>query len=730
MSESNQPSHAFDLLDRSLQKWIWKEGWDQLRDIQEEAIPTILNGQQDVIIASATASGKTEAAYLPILTKALSNDAPGVFALYIGPLKALINDQYQRLIEMAEDTHLSVTRWHGDVSQSKKKNLLKRPRGVLLITPESLESIFVNHGTEVSHLFGALEYVLIDELHSFIGNERGRHLQSLLGRLELVLSRNITRIGLSATIGDSGIAKQYLREESPQSVSYIESNSLGTGVKLQLRGYENRQDGQSDSDQEVGYAAHDISKHIFNTLRGADNLIFANRRMDVELYADLLRRYSSQEHVPNEFWPHHGSLSKDLRETIEEELKDKNTPSTAVCTTTLEMGIDIGSVESIAQIGTPPSVASMRQRLGRSGRRGNPAVLRLYVQEDEITEQTPPQDRLRTELVQSIAVVNLLVDKWIEPPSIDRLHLSTLIQQLLSLIAQYGGVRAVDAWNILFEKGSFTGISKQQFIDLLRQLGEQEVIIQASDKTLTLGLKGERIVGHYSFYAAFNTPEEYQIIAGGKNIGTLPVEFPLVEDIHIIFAGKRWLVKSVDQKKKVVELERSEGGKPPKFGGSGGEVHDRIREEMLNVYRQDNIPVYINEKTKELLEEGRKYFGFYELDSTSILEHAKDTLLFVWKGSIVYNTIMLLLLNQGLDVSIEGIALRIRKVGKDDLMEAIRQIVQSEAPSPVDLVKNVRNKQREKYDYLLPPELLNIEFAARFVSLEKTIAYLKGIIRA
>lgn len=202
MDYSETTSHSFELLDRKVQKWIWKEGWKELREIQEKSIPTILDGNNDLIIASATASGKTEAAILPILSNAIQENNSGVYGLYIGPLKALINDQYRRFSDIAESIDLNITPWHGDINSSKKKKLLKNPSGVLLITPESLESIFVNHGTEIDNLFGHLQYVIIDELHSFIGNERGQHLRSLLDRLELSVKKQIARIGLSATLGD------------------------------------------------------------------------------------------------------------------------------------------------------------------------------------------------------------------------------------------------------------------------------------------------------------------------------------------------------------------------------------------------------------------------------------------------------------------------------------------------------------------------------------------------
>jgi ATP-dependent Lhr-like helicase len=732
MSNSEQASEAFELLDRKIQKWIWKEQWDQLRDIQEDAIPTIIEGENDVIIASATASGKTEAAILPILSNAISSNENGVYGLYIGPLKALINDQYRRFTEIAKEAHIRITPWHGDISRSKKKKLLKEPSGVLLITPESLESLFVNHGTELKKIFGDLNYVIIDELHSFIGNERGRHLKSLLSRLELTLDKSITRIGLSATIGDESLAKKFLREASPEKISYIESKSLGTDLKLQLRGYLDQppnldNDSEDFQKEDSGYADYEISKHLFKTLRGQDNLVFANSRMNVEKYADKLRQFSEDEKVPNEFWPHHGSLSKNLRETIEGELKKTNRPSTAVCTSTLEMGIDIGTVESIAQIGAPPSVASMRQRLGRSGRRGNPAIMRIYIKEQEITDRTPPQDQLRTELVQSIAMIELLTNKWIEPPSLLRVHLSTLIHQLLSLIAQYGGVRANEAWTILFEKGPFDGITKSQFTLLLRKLGEEDLITQANDKTLTLGLKGEHIVGHYSFYAAFNTPEEYKIIANGKSLGTIPIVFPLVEGTYIIFAGKRWVIKSVDEDKKVVFLDQSSGGKPPSFGGSGIMIEDEIREKMFEIYTYDIQPPYVNKQGKELLKEGRKYFDVFNLLETSFLSFGNDTLMFVWKGSIIQNTLMLLLKNAGLNVAIENTAILARDCSEENLKSTLEHIRKSDKSDPIKLVENVKNKEREKFDHFLPKELLDIEYHKRFISMEKTYRYIESL---
>ena len=250
---------------------------------------------------------------------------------------------------------------------SKKSAFLKRPGGILLITPESLEALFVVRGPAVGGLLAALQYVVVDELHAFLGTERGAQLRSLLHRVELAIRRRVPRVGLSATLGDMSLAAEALRPGEPENVRCIVSAAGGQELSMQVRGYltmssTNDQSGDEAQDQQQ------ITADLFRVLRGQDNLAFANSRADVELYAARLRDMCEAARLPNEFFPHHGSLSKELREEVEAALKDHGRPATAVATTTLEMGIDIGSVQSVAQLGAPPSVAALRQRLGRSGR--------------------------------------------------------------------------------------------------------------------------------------------------------------------------------------------------------------------------------------------------------------------------------------------------------------------------------------------------------------------------
>jgi len=211
-SGSDPASGSFGLLEERIRRWVYDSGWTELRDAQERAIPPILKGEQDIIIAASTASGKTEAAFLPILTRMLAN--PGSLVIAVFPLVALINDQWGRLEQLCERLEVPVTPWHGDISSGPKKRFLKSPEGCLLITPESLEALLMGRGHALAGIFSKLLCVVVDELHSFIGAERGRQLQSLLHRIERALGRRVQRIGLSATLGDMALAERYLRSDA------------------------------------------------------------------------------------------------------------------------------------------------------------------------------------------------------------------------------------------------------------------------------------------------------------------------------------------------------------------------------------------------------------------------------------------------------------------------------------------------------------------------------------
>lgn len=758
----NRPdlAHAYDALHPAVQAWVWYQGWRQLRTFQAEAIPPILSGDVDVIVSAATASGKTEAAWLPICS-ALAFDLdeddaqPGVKALYISPLKALINDQYGRLQDLAAAVDLPTYRRHGDVTGTDRTALMKNPDGLLLITPESLEALFVNQGSRVPWLLNGLRYVVVDELHSFIGTERGAQLQSLLHRIELAIRRRVPRIALSATLADPSIAAEFLRPGDGQSVTTIADTADGSELQMILRGYVSSPPSRStppivapplaDEDDEVmddddasddddggvddTVEMHTIAENIYKQMRGKDNLVFANSRQNVELYTDILVRMSEERHVPNEFFAHHGNLSKEHREDVEQKLKSHETHATAICTSTLEMGIDIGSADTIGQIGAPSSVSALRQRLGRSGRRGSPAILRMYVIERDLDNRTSLLDQLRIQTVQTIAVVELLLERWYEPPNTSSLHLSTLIQQILSVIAQHGGANAAQLFSALCADGPFVHVTRDQFLRLLHDLGAHDLISQASDGTLLPGGRGEKLVNHYSFYTAFQTAQEYRLVAHGRTIGSIPIDFPLATGGYLIFAGRRWRILAIDNDVKVIELKRARGGRPPQFGGSGFEIADGIRQKMRSLYENTLVPAYLSATSQRLLDEGRAAYSRLHLHQSPLYPASRTTTLFLWHGDVIVNTIAVALKHAGLEVSQFGPTIECRAT-PDRLTSVINHLIASPQPAPTTLAKIVEVKERDKHDIYLSAPLLTEAYAARSLDVPSTWRALRALSQA
>jgi len=716
-SSEAHSSSAFERFHEGIRRWIWDQGWTALRPIQERAADAILRAEADVILSAPTAGGKTEAAFLPIASKLAESDLSGVGCLCVSPLKALINDQADRLTPLFERVDLPLTPWHGDVAQSRKRQLLRDRRGVLLITPESLEALFVLRGSQVPHLFRDLQYAVVDELHSFIGSERGQQLQSLLHRVELATRRRVPRIALSATLGDMALAAEALRPGFGRETIVIEGDRDGRELRMQLRGYKARppEPGGSAEGQlrDDGDAAR-LPLDVFRAVRGSDNLVFANSRSRVEEMTDQLRKLSERERVPNEFFAHHGNLSREIREEAEQRIKDPAKPASVVCTSTLELGIDIGSLTSIAQVGSPPSVAVLRQRLGRSGRRDDdPAVLRLYVVEEEIGKTASLMDELRAQLFQTVAMVQLLLARWCEPPAPRQLHLSTLVQQILSVIAQHGGASARDLYRSLCQTGPFRGIDTETFARLLRCLGDGHILTQTSDGALTLGDRGEKLVDHYTFYAAFVTPEEYRLVTGRKTLGSMPITQPLAPGSHLIFAGRRWEVRSVDDEARVIELAPARGGRAPRFEGSGFDVHDRIRAEMFRFYAIDTLPVYLDEMARSLLSEGRQTFQRWSLSERAVVEAGGVLYLFPWRGDRVMQTLALQLTAHKLKAWLEGVAIAVQGAERGTIAETLRRIVEGSGPSGPALASLAHNQLEQKYDWALSSDLRALDYASR-----------------
>ena len=551
---------------------------------------------------------------------------------------------------------LAIHPWHGDVAKSRKDRALKSSGGVLLITPESLEAMFVLRGREVPGLFAGTRAIVIDELHTFLDSDRGVHLRSLLSRLDIAVGRRIRRVGLSATLGEMELVREYLNPDRPDAVRLIADTAPGQELQIQLRGYvEPGENGEGPSSEVA------IARHLFDKLRGTRNLVFAGSRRRVEAYSDRLARMCEREKVPLEFLPHHGSLSRDRRAHVEDTLRDGRVPLTAICTSTLELGIDIGDVVCVGQIGAPFSVASLRQRLGRSGRRaGEPAVLRMYIDMPKLDRTSNPVDRLRLELVQGIAMIDLLLEGWCEPPLPGALNLSTLTHQILSVIAERGGASAARLYRMLCERGPFRSVDPALFTALLRDLGRPDtaLIEQSPDGLLLLGEAGERIVAHYGFYAVFKAPEEYRLVSAGREIGTLPVEMVLMPGMALVFAGRRWRIVEIDETAKVIELAPSAEGGPPTFGGDAGAIHGDVRARMRRVLEGRAVPRYLDSAARDALAMARKEYERLGLRGAAMVGiEEKRTLVAPWAGTVRTTTLSLALRGRGLEMDPDGAVL-------------------------------------------------------------------------
>ena len=328
----------------------------------------------------------------------------------------------------------------------------------------------------------------------------------------------------------------------------------------------------------------EIAADIVRNFAHSTNLIFVNAKSTIETLAVRLRERVKKEKLPADpFVVHHGSISKELREEAEAQLKDP-APTTAICSSTLEMGIDLGAVRAVGQVDTPWSVASVVQRLGRSGRRdGETAIMRMYVRDTSPHFGSGLTDLLYPDLLRAVALTRLMLAKWLEPPDIDRLHLSTLVHQVLSCLKQTGGMPAVQLHQTLSKVGPFRHVTAAMFNVLLKGLGKKRVIEQLPQGELILAPLGEQITSNFDFYAAFKGTEEYFIRNGEEHIGNLPADLIPPVGEHIILAGRRWRVEEIDALAKTVFVIPARGGKAPEFLGSGGEIHSRVVQEMRAV---------------------------------------------------------------------------------------------------------------------------------------------------
>jgi len=507
-----------------------------------------------------------------------------------------------------------------------------------------------------------------------------------------------------------GLAAEFLRPGHGKAVHIIatpgEKRQLQLAVKAIL---------QPNTVTQTGQDAHwTIADELFERLRGANYLVFPAGVGMVEFYADALRKRCETAGLPVTYFPHHGRLAKSEREETESELKRGNLAVSAICTTTLEMGIDIGAIKGVVQIGAPQTVASLCQRIGRAGRRdGDVAVLWQYCLAETLSPGADVLSNLYQDLVQAVAVVQLYLEKWYEPPRVGALNYSTLVQQVLSLVGERHGITAAQAYQCLCKTGPFNAVSEADFISLLRAMAEQDLLMQDANKLLLHGAKGEKLVNHYSFYAAFPDSQEYRLRQSGKELGTLPLQGTAVPDDVITFAGRRWRIEAIDHHKRLVDLLPSGMGKLPRTYGSGLPVHERVRQQMRLVLAASHVPDWLDATAKSLLRDAQRQYQALRLNQQWCVVDGVVIYLFLWQGDLLQDALVVLLQHQGLAASSAGVCIKVVGTSTETVAAALSCIGQQPCLPPDQLLCRKDIHDLEKWDWVLPEALFLSGYASR-----------------
>ena len=722
---------AFDRYAPFVQEYIYQNHWENLRSIQVAAADAIFNTDENVLLTASTASGKTEAAFFPIITL-FSEDMPSsVGCIYIGPLKALINDQFSRLNDLCAEADIPVWHWHGDVAQSHKAKLMKHPSGILQITPESLEALLLHKHAAIAKLFGDLRFVVIDEVHSLLRGDRGGQTLCLIERLSRIAGVNPRRIGLSATIGDPEGTGEFLSLGTGRKTIIPKIDAKGSKWRLSMEHFYVK-DAQAAEDKQIPGALPVLEEktddapanadpgigYIFEHTRGKKCLVFVNSREECEMVTTTLRHYCELNHEPDRFLVHHGNLSASYRETAEGIMKDDSQYMTTVTTATLELGIDIGRLERAFQIDAPWTVSSFLQRMGRTGRRELPPEMWFVIREDEPEVRAMLPTTIPWKLLQGIALVQLyLEERWVEPPRLDRLPFSLLYHQTMSTLASCGELSPRALADRVLRLHYFHRITQEDYRVLLRHLIATDHIQQTEQGGLIVGLAGERVINSFKFYGVFQESEEYTVRSESQELGTIVSPPPVGEKLAI--AGHVWQVLDVDHKRRLIYCQQVKGSVPAYFGQCPGDLHTKILTRMRRVLQEDRQYPYLMKNAVARLAQARftaAHSGAAE--KTLINLGGNMWCLLPWVGTYTFLTMERFLKIKCADRlglrnldSARPFFIQFTMKGDED---AFFRVLAEEIRKPIDPMELVYPKELplfDKYDEYLPEELVKKGFA-------------------
>jgi ATP-dependent Lhr-like helicase len=553
-------------------------GWSSLRPVQELAGAAILDGHNAVVLAP-TAGGKTEASMFPVLAGLMTHPCAGVGALYIAPIKALLNNQEERLGTYAEMVGLRRFVWHGDAKTADKRSFIAEPAELLMTTPESLEVMLLSPRVPVPQLFADLRVVVIDEVHALAGTDRGAHLASVLERIVAVTGNDVQRIGLSATVGNPHEILRWLAGSSQRSGRVIDPPKVPARRQISAHLIE-----------EIA----DIATQASQVAAGHKSLFFCQSRALTETVAERMRGRGTDVFV------HHSSVSVEERRAAEERFAHGSN-ACIVCTSTLELGIDVGDLDLVLQANAPSTVSSFLQRMGRTGRRGGQTANTTFYCETSDA------------LIQAVALVELARAGWVESVPTQTRCWPVMVHQLLALTLQFGAISLERCWTQLSTVPDLAGIRRDELDALVAYMLREDYLFEAGG-LLSMGQAAERVFGKKNFlelYAVFSSPVLYKVqTATKKELGSLEQGFVdgLVDEMSaFLLGGRAWTVEHVSHDERTVRVRPAPKGVKPSWGGFipqhlGWDICQKIRQLLTET---DDIP-YLSPPAMAALRERRE----------------------------------------------------------------------------------------------------------------------------
>jgi ATP-dependent Lhr-like helicase len=588
---------SFDRLHPAIQHHVVNSlGWTSLRPIQLETIEPLLAGEHALILGP-TAGGKTEAAFLPLLSRMLSENWRAVSMLYVCPIRALLNNLEVRLRHYAGLVGRHVEVWHGDVGQTTRRQIRQNPPDILLTTPESIEVMLVSRQGDRRALFGNVVVVIVDELHAFAGDDRGWHVLAVLARIERLAGREIQRVGLSATIGNPTQLLDWLSGDGTaprRIIGPVGESPVSPDISLDYVG-----------------SVPNAAKVVAQLHRGEKRLAFVDSRARVEQMAAELRTHGVATFVS------HSSLSADERRRAETAFAEGSN-CVIVATSTLELGIDVGDLERVIQVDAPTTVSAFLQRLGRTGRRPGSRRNCLFL-------ATSDDDFLR-----AAGLIQLWSEGYVEPitPPGEPFHI--LAQQLLALALQEGAIGRTQWPDWIGRVPAFATMSRDDTTAVLAHMIEQGLLFDEAG-LLSVGPEGERSFGYRNFkeiFSVFTSPPLFTVLHGRTELGQVHDASFLVRggtDPVLLLAGRSWRVTNLDWPRRLAYVEPSEMPGRSRWLGSPGALHFDLCRAIRRVLVTGQCPASLSTRAAGRLAELMPDFAWLVDDATTIVRDAGGT---------------------------------------------------------------------------------------------------------